>query len=280
MWPGAEHFTSAIDLLSDLRERYPEATDYQFLLALCLRDSSPPAPTPESDQAIQLLQQLAGKYPAIPDYVVELYQTYVRLDPRWLQPDDLPAAEARLRSAAAGIEKLVAEHPHVPEYAALSAQVAHRLGTLLTVASKSATTEQKDQQSKEAKTLFAHALEVQTRLTERYPQSGMYRMMLGWIAGSLVEVLIERHELPEALQALESTIETIEEFPTDKPGQPPHRAFSLGMFYRQLGRVLELQGDESGAAKAREQASQFGPAWPPEPKRDDAPRETNASAGG
>jgi hypothetical protein len=183
-----------------------------------------------------------------------------------LKEDDRLAAESRLRVALPRIEQLVAEHPHLPEYGGILAQVRHRLGTVLLLVPKGDKTDDEaaaDERTSEAERLFRGALDVQSRLAGKYPQSVGYRFMLGMIAGSLVDLLVEQREFSKAQQVLEDSIASAEKLPVEKPGEPPFRGLALGHYYRQLARVMEQQGNSEGAAAANKQADEHSPKRPP-----------------
>jgi tetratricopeptide (TPR) repeat protein len=140
-YQGREHRKSAIRILEELAEEYPDAPDYRFLLALCHR---PPGVVPEPargsagsqgrQRALRLLEELKREYPQVADYRYELAATYawvhVGLFPWQGRSTSTAKAEQGLRKALDELAWLVAHNPTIPHYARSKALILAKLGAV------------------------------------------------------------------------------------------------------------------------------------------------------
>ncbi|NUQ63151.1 MAG: serine/threonine protein kinase [Pirellulales bacterium] len=256
-WPHAgqadDERASAIRILEELAREYPEAPDYQFLLALCLRPSGvvPTLRTPAGDQgrrrAIQILEDLKAKYPGVADYRYELTATYawvpVGLFPWQGRFAAAPAVEDGLLKSLHESQWLVAHNPTIPHYATSQALVLAKLGTVCWDHHRLA----------ESEGYFQKALDVQDAVVAEFPDLPshnkvlveFFRLRLGQVRCERSIQSGDRNGMRESRALLEQCIGGL----TELAGQPELgedrlARTSLPVARHALGRAVEAIGKD------------------------------------
>ncbi len=259
-----EYRNSAVRILEELIRENPDAPDYRFLLALCLRPSAyGPDPAgssarcPGRQRAIRILEDLKAQYPGIADYRYELTATYawihVGLFP-WQAPSTAPSeAEEGLRKALDESQWLVAHHPTIPHYARSETLVLAKLGTICW----------RTQRLAEAEDFFQRALETQGSVIAGFPGLPSHnRVLLEFVRLRLGQLCHERgagaHDLRavgRSRELLKTCIENLTEL-TGRPELADDRLAwsSLPVAYEALSHVLGEIGEDEKAEQARKRA--------------------------
>jgi len=239
----------AVSILEELVGEFPNVPDYPHLLACCYREMPPARPgrgrrldSQSLDKAIEILERLASQFPEVADYRFDLSESYampnVHGPMRDRQTED--TATTRLLKALAMSEELVAEHPHVPDYAACQVRIHLRIARLLRRSGKDA----------DAEASFRRALDLQSSLVLRYPQASQYRILNAIVHESLASLLRERGKLTESRTLIEASIGTLEEL-AEEAQTPRHLRDLLAKNYRQLADVLNRMDEKQSADEAR-----------------------------
>jgi tetratricopeptide (TPR) repeat protein len=269
-WRESEDYLhKAADLLEGLVAEHPAAPDYRHLLARCYRDlpPGPPGrdPQPPGDttgKATAILEKLVADFPDVPDYRYDLSETYARLDFRPLFPWPgegeterkrvRDSAESRLRKALDISERLVAEHPNVPDYAVSQVQIRLGLADMLQGGGKTA----------EAEETLRKALALQSSLARRFPDTASYQLSLVMVHHRLAYALHKRGQSPEARSQLDASAKVLDELAMREAKLGRLRG-AVGFSYMGLSGLLRLMGDEEAADAAFGKAEQFRPPPPP-----------------
>jgi tetratricopeptide (TPR) repeat protein len=243
--------------LERLVAAHPTVPGYRHLLARCYREtSSMPAgraagPGRDKDslyKATQILESLVKEYPQVADYRYDLSETYAMLGdggPRGPEapPGDAPQrSPAMLEKALALSERLTAEHPNIPEYAVSSVNIRLRLNTSL-----------RESDPPRAEANLRKALDVQSALAGRFPESSSYKFWTAVIQESLGRLFQERGRLPEARSALQDCIVSYQEVLRNDPKARHVRGILAKVFMSQAS-VLRRMGDDQAAEEATRQA--------------------------
>ena len=253
------HLAKAIAVLKELVEEHPAEPRYRHLLALCYLESPPgrrSAETGSESEAIQILEGLVEAFPEVADYRYDLSEAYARvhIPPRRPAPGEGPppqgpppegSAGEQLKKALALSEKLVAEHPYIPQYTASQARILHRLGSLYRQTGR----------HDEAERSYRKAVALQAPLAAQSPKSAEDTIWLGAFQNSLADVLARRGEPREARSLLEGTVKALEGLFESDPGL----WFVHGMLARtqsSLAAVLRHAGEKELAAEAERQAEE------------------------
>ncbi|MGQ9592689.1 MAG: hypothetical protein ACUVYA_20625, partial [Planctomycetota bacterium] len=212
-------------------------------------------------------------------------------------PRDPAAFEEWAEGAIASFEKaleisetLVAEHPQVPEYAALEVRCRSQLAGFLQDAAfrSEARGSPSLERLEEAEAHLRKALALQSSLARKYPEVSAYELARCGLAGFLAKSLEKRGRAEEASAVFRESVSALEKL-LERSQEDPSRwgaRFLLGDHLRGLETALRALGDEAGAADARRKAEAFGfrpggrPTWrgakPPgdgeEPPRERSPR--------
>ena len=132
-----DSLAEAVTLLKSLLASPPANPDYPHLLALCYlegamveRDRGPERRAGD-ERAIEILEGLVEAFPGVPDYAYDLSEAYARIHipPPPVRPEDRRDIERRFNQALVLLEKLVLQHPEVPDFAAAEARLHHKLGS-------------------------------------------------------------------------------------------------------------------------------------------------------
>ena len=242
------HLEQAIALLKGLNQEQPANPEYRYLLALCYREIvAPPgqAQLNATDAAIEILEGLVRDYPKVADYRFDLCETYATveaMDPA--RRHILPAMEKRLRKALTLSERLVVQHPNVPEYLASQARVYHKLGKVFRKMHRLDDAEKSDRK----------ALEVQTQLARDFPEIVTYQVWEAAFRNSLADLLLLRGDLAEAKSVAETNIARTSRLLDDHPELWYLHAILMNA-NRTLAAALRRSGHR-GAAFQVEQAAE------------------------
>jgi eukaryotic-like serine/threonine-protein kinase len=198
----------AVELLEQLVAQQPRTAEYRHLLARCYREVSlqqlgrdNPSAAKARDKATEILQTLVAEHPDDPDYRLDLTETYAMPEAREPLPPSGPdpAAAQRMRErleiALAISKELVAEHPNIPDYAASQVRIRLQLAEVLRAPNEPS-----------AEANLRDALELQSALVRRFPQTASYKFPLAIIQGSLAHLYQDQGKLPEACAMLQDCI--------------------------------------------------------------------------
>jgi len=243
-----EHLAKAIALLDALTKEFPGQSAYRRMLAVCYRDGyREVAAVLRIDaeevlkRAIVILEQLTRDFPDVADYRFDLCETYAVVDRRdpSLSRMTFPTVRGRLDKALAISEKLVATHPHVPQYLVSQAHIHHSLGSVL----------RKMHQLDEAETSDRRAVTILASLAKRYPKVLSHQVYLGAYRNSLTDLLLRRDKHSEARVLLSRTIVDLEAFLSRNPEMRFLHTL-LADSNRTLAAVLRRTGQPDQAQKA------------------------------
>ena len=255
-----DNLAKAVAVLKGLVEQYPSDPRYRHLLALCYLEGSSGGPQSRSgdrEEAVSILERLAEAHPEVSEYRFDLSEAYARVrlpPPQELPPHGGPSpgpppdsrgVEERLRKALALTEKLVAENPHIPQYAAAEARNHHKLGSLLRQMGR----------LRDAEVSCRKAVALQSSLAAQFPDSPSHRVWLGAFTSSLAEVLVRVGQPQEARSLLEVALKALSAL----PGSNPELWFVHGILarsYATLAAALRQMGEESQASQAERQAEE------------------------
>jgi tetratricopeptide (TPR) repeat protein len=242
--PQRQYLEKAVAILKELAQGQGGNPEYRRLLALCYRESPPPAGG--VDAAIQILEQLVREFPQESDYLFDLGETYAMGEVRDFGParDSSAAIQPRLAKALTISQQLVAHFPNVPQYSVFLAQTYHRLGESYRRSGKDEPAHQSARK----------AVEVQTALVEEFPQAVQYKVWLAAFRNSLAEALLLRDNVQEARALLEETISQASQLLKDNPGLWYLHAL-LADSHRTLAAALR-RGGQADLAGAAEQAAE------------------------
>src|SRR5262249_9189087 len=82
-------------------------------------------------RAIEMFEDLAARFPDVPEYRYKLAQTYDMADPRTADAETLARLEPRLRRARTLVDQLAVESPDNTDYVDIQAHVLAKLATAL-----------------------------------------------------------------------------------------------------------------------------------------------------
>ena len=284
-----QHLNRAIELLTELNERYPSVPDYRHLMALCLRESSTGLHSVELTRATEMLEEICHDFPNHVDYRFDLCETYARVEPRWPYPaaEDSSIAEDRLGKALEIADELAKKYPNEPAYMASQARINLQLAGSLLHKARLQGDQGKETLVADAEKYNRAALAIQSSLAQGYPDVTSYVIGLAIVKEPLARLLADRSEFAEARSLLESSIADLEQRLTTVPEQ----RFIRGMlFYNNLGyaTVLNKMGEDELAAEVLQQATQMhgrsphgkprfgrGPRWGPGKEHDRTEEEQN-----
>jgi len=221
------------------------------LLALCYLEGAPldnshdPGPRAGDERAIEILEGLVKAQPDVPDYAYDLSEAYARIHVPQppITPEDQRIVEERFHKAAALLDKLVSQHPNIPEYLTAQAHVYHKLGSFYRQADRFTDAEQS----------LRKAISIQSSLTEQFPDAPYYRVWLGTLQIALGDVLTRSNHLQEACSILEETIAMLTRLLTDQPEMTFVHG-QLARTYSNLAISLRQSGQREAAAQAQRQS--------------------------
>ncbi len=248
--------------MEELIAEYGCAPDYRYLLARCYRELAAaqrwhggiPDSIPDAEKrATEILEELVKVSPDVPDYRNELSQTYAMavmpkpFSREKIDPAAVDSILSTMKQAIAISEELVAEHPHVPEYA--FSQVFIRKGLALFL--------ERTQKFKEAEDQFGKAIALQSLLAKHFPRNSFFSLhnadlhqLLAW--------MLEHDRLAEARDHWQACISLREKVLQSDPVRYAWLRAPLTGDSFSLARVLQRLGDKNGAAEAERKAKEYG----------------------
>ncbi len=242
-----DHHAKAVEILEALRKQYPKVQEYRFLLALCYREAprsrDPWTALRSTDKAAKLLEELIEESPRSgnPEHRHELIKTYARAEMRG--PPGMRGftqeTEKRLNLALSLSEKLVMEHPHVPDYATSQVHVLFNLAITL----------ERRQVDKDAEAFCRRAVTLQKKLVKRFANVDSYKVWLGILQETLARFLMRRQQWKEAKTLLKESIANRESLANERG----MHGF-LGHAYHDLANVLDKLGEAEEAILMRAKA--------------------------
>lgn len=243
----------AVAVLRQLSAQPPPNPDCQHLLALCYLEGAPVDGPRRSDansaaeNAIEILEGLVRAFPDTPDYAYDLSEAYARIRiPRPPIPDEIQATiEERLGKSLALLQKLVRQHPDLPDFLAAEARLHDKLGSFQ---------RQMDRWA-DAESSFSKAIALQTRLVERFPDVPSYGIWMATFRIAFADALVRRSQAATARSELEGALATLLRQLEQRPEQPrPRDLLALG--YSKLAIALRQLGEQDQADEASRKADQ------------------------
>jgi tetratricopeptide (TPR) repeat protein len=251
--PQRDSLAKAVALLKDLPSSPAANPEYQHLLALCYLEGATVGEVlgrearGGAERAIEILDGLVQAFPGVPDYAYDLSEAYARIHiPRPPIPDDTQRTiEDRFGKALSLVEKLVAEHPDIPEFRASEARLQDKLGSF----------HRQMERWSEAEQNFRNAIALQSPLVKQFPHVAYYSLWMATFRIALADTLIRKDQMREARTELEGAISTLLEQQERRPETPrPHDLLALG--YSKLAIALRQAGDKDQADDAAKKAEQ------------------------
>lgn len=201
-----EHLHAAIELLESEQGAMPSDPAKRHLLATCLRslgsdDFSGKQPEEQAAEtrALEILTELVADYPNAPEYLHSQVDALAAIDIRGsaaLFPEDLEAAEQRLRRAIVAGQDLVDKHSYVPEY---SLTLIHAYNKLASVLEQRSTEAGRPQRKllQSALEQYEAAARLQSILLKRFPEAAAYQAWLLQFERSVARLTSEIADLNE-----------------------------------------------------------------------------------
>jgi hypothetical protein len=152
----------------------------------------------------------------------------------------------QLLKALAISQELVAEHPHVPDYAASQARIHLQIARHLRHNGDAATAEEN----------YRKAFDLQASLARRYPQAPQYKFFDAIVHESLAGFLCERGKLAESRTLIESSIGTLEGL-VEEAQTPRHVRELLAKNYMQLADILNRMDEKQSVEEIRARADEL-----------------------
>jgi serine/threonine protein kinase/tetratricopeptide (TPR) repeat protein len=248
-----DRLEKAVALLRSLPTAPTANPEYQHLLALCYLEGSAVADArgPEgrggAEHAIEILAGLVAAFPGVPDYAYDLSEAYARIH---IPRPPIPRGTERLIDERFGkslalLDKLVLQHPDVPEFLTAKARVHDKLGAF----------HRQMEQWPEAERNFRQAIAIQASLVKQFPDAPYHSLWLATFRIALADALLRRNQPGEARTELEATITALLHQQEQKPAmQPPHELLALG--YSKLEIALRQLGEKALANEAAHKAGQ------------------------
>jgi len=243
----------AVTLLKGLPTSPPANPEYPHLLALCYLEGAAvgeargPQAKAGAERAIEILEGLVRAFPGVPDYAYDLSEAYARIHiPRPPIPSSIQRTiEDHFGKGLALLDKLVTQHPDIPDFLAAEARLHDKLGAV----------HRQMERWEEAERSFRQAIAMQAELLRRFPETPGYRLWMATFRIALGDVLIRRNQPTEARGELEESLSTLRRLVEQTPEmRPPHEVLALG--YDRLAMALRQTGDparaEEMARKAKE----------------------------
>ncbi len=249
--PGKPHpaaaLNSAVEILERLVPNKKKDPRAAHLLARCLAAKRPHhgfrtgfARSRDVRRATAILEDLAKRYPRIPQYRVDLADVLAR----W--PDG-PDTLERVERAEAILDQLVTERPNVPAYRFSLARVQLRRG-------QAARRQGEVEVARIAISAATHALQ---QLSERFPKVTSYTIAAAFYEWEYGRLLVQHGAVDDATAILQSALQRIASL-----GRRKHRRDVRDLAsrcYRELSRAYRAQGRHALAADADALARSLGP---------------------
>jgi eukaryotic-like serine/threonine-protein kinase len=248
-----DSLAKAVALLKALPASPVADPEYQHLLALCylegatVGDDRGREAKGGAERAIEILEGLVQAFPGIPDYAYDLSEAYARIHiPRPpISPETQRTIEDRFGKSLALLEKLVTQHPDIPDFLAAEARIHDKLGSF----------HRQMERWTEAEQNFRKAIAIQAPLVKQFPDAPYYGLWMATFRIALADALIRRNQPAEARTELEATISTLLHQLEQRPDvSSPHDLLALG--YSKLAIALRQAGEKDQADEAEHKAEQ------------------------
>jgi len=252
---------AALSLAEEMVARDKANADYRFLLAqthrylsqrLVLSGRMEDAAS-ENEIAVKLLEQLTADFPSVAQYKAELAEAYAMFVAATGPRSKSSGTKERLAKARTLADDLVAQHPRVPDFVALSARLRAREGMLEAWAGNRS----------EAIEAYRQAIGSFQKLADQYPAVPSFPYLRAVHQHVLGEYLRTIKQYEQARTELEKSAAGIESLLRTKPDVPPAVSTHLHRVYQTLSRTLDDLGDHESAAKIREKSRAKRPSTQP-----------------
>ena len=246
-----DSLAKAVALLRALAGIPPANPEYQHMLALCYLEGAAveDAGRPEGgdERAIEILEGLVEAFPGMTDYAYDLSEAFARIqipEPP-IRREDQGAIEDRFGKSLALLEKLVIQHPDIPDFLAAEARIHDKLGSF----------HRQMEHWAEAEDGFRKAVALQASLVRKFPDAPYYGFWMATYRIALADALIRRNQPREARAELEEAISTLLRQLAQRPEvHSPHELLALG--YSTLEMALREDGEDGLADEAARKAEQ------------------------
>jgi predicted Ser/Thr protein kinase/tetratricopeptide (TPR) repeat protein len=176
--------------------------------------------------ATEMLEDLAKRFPDVPEYRSKLVQIAIMTDPWSVDPSSLEAVEGQLRRARALIDQLAGEAPQNVDYIQAQVHVHAKLGTVF----------ERRNQLALADASYRRAIELAGTLIERIPKSMRARVDRADVSEALACLQEQRGLADQARVLLEAAVSDLESLHGHGPAPPIADRFeSLAEAFRSLG---------------------------------------------
>jgi eukaryotic-like serine/threonine-protein kinase len=196
--------------------------------------------------AIKLLENLADRFPTVPEYRSKLVQIAIMTDPWSVDPSALGTLEHRLRQARGFIDQLALAAPANLDYIQDQIHVYAKLGTVF----------ERQKHPDEADVCYRRAIDLAGTLIERSPGSFRARLDRADVRAALAYLRQERGSADLARGLFEAALSDLQSLPAR--GAPPpmaDRFESLAEGFRRLG---DMQRSEEIARLANSRGPRPG----------------------
>jgi len=263
-----EQFEQAVDMLNGLLERAPDNPSYRHLLALCLRETHRPgafrfdqSTAGNVDKAAEILEKLVKDYPDVPQYKLDLAETYAMQEYK-------PDAEERFQRGMAMLDELIAEQPHAAAYRFARAHAylrRHRAYARRGDVGK-------------AVDALQHALDELHGLITEFPEVGSFSIVATLVESRLAQFDIDRGDYGAARTVLEAATKRLDGLLATDDTQPQLRGLAgscfaqLAVVYGELGFYAKQQAAATRARDLAPPPGGFPPDGAPPPGEPPPPR--------
>jgi eukaryotic-like serine/threonine-protein kinase len=215
----------ATTILKGLTKTAPQKSEYQYLLALCLKEQIPDTfVKSEKDEKIEnrvisILENLVKNHPKSADYRLALVNTYENIDIR-NEPVESMTEELieQFNKAIPHAQQLASDHPTIPTYKITLIHAHNKLATVL----EYLMWEELDSTGLKYLNLAEQsrrtALRLQKELVVQFPDSEGHKNWLCKFHISLASVISERGNHQEAITHLDSAIPQLKQMLKNNSG--------------------------------------------------------------
>ena len=255
------HLDTATELLEALHKEQPEAGQFQYLLAIALRDRGGSAGSEDFQRAVTLLENLTQRFKSQPDYRFALVETWSRAGEPANAKDssELEEAEKLLKRAVSVAAELTARHSNVAEFTLSYAHAAHRLASVydrmeVEVRKSQGYVDASKRQKWRAGSRKWHKLadELMTKLVQRHPTVVANTFWLAKFRTARVRFQMYADNAMETRHLMTSLVATLKNVPEHHPGRRFVEMAVAGTL-RDLAGVLARNGNNDAAARVMQQ---------------------------
>ena len=248
-----DNLAKAVVLLNAMPTAPDANPEYQHLLALCYLEGAAAGETRSreakggAERAMEILESLVQAYPNDPDYAFDLSEAYARIQiPRPpIPPETQRMIEDRFGKSLALLEKLVTEHPDIPDFLAAEARMHDKLGAF----------HRQMERWSEAEQNFRKAIAIQSALVKQFPDVPYYGIWMATFRIALGDTLIRQDLAPQAVVELEAALTSLSRELERRPEMPRPRDL-LAVGYSKLAIALRQTGQKERAEEAARTAEE------------------------